>query len=107
MGVTTHVDAPAVEFVPVGQTMQPIDSDEELYLPAAQLVHAAAPNVEYFPAIQLTHATAPALGENVPGAQLVHADVPELGEKVPAAQLVHSDVPAEYFPAAQLGKCEG
>ena len=63
-------------------------------MPATQLVHAA-------------DVTSPVVGEKVPAAQLVHADVPELGEKVPAAQLVHSDVPEEYFPAAQLGKCEG
>ena len=65
------------------------------------MVHAGEPASAYVPALQLMHSSAPEL-ENVPGPHCVQPLAPA-PEYVPASQRMHSTAPAsEYMPPGHV-----
>ncbi len=98
------------EFELVGQVVHVLDVVPPIApecVPAPQLVHTAAPPVEYFPATQSVHIELPTVVANLPAthvAQAPAAVAPVVAKDVPAAQSIHTELPAAvvYLPTGHV-----
>ena len=87
--------------------MHATDPTANVYVPAAQLMHVVAPDVEYLPAGQDSQDNGlyrtECGSENFPAAQELHDVDPAVEANLPAAQELHDVDPEtdEYMPARQ------
>jgi hypothetical protein len=93
--------APVAEDCPAAQAVH-ADAPDTEYVPAPQRSHAAGP--EYLPAMQVLHTVAPAV-EDLPGAQVAHAAEPTAALKNPALHCPQtSSSPPLVYPASHAHK---
>ncbi len=96
-----QVLAPIAVYIPAPHTTQFDDPVNDWYVPAVQLVHAAARKVAaYVPVAQLVQLDSPVLGAYWPLGHAKHMVDPGEEANEPTAQAVHEGAPGDEMPPA-------